>query len=445
MKKYIYRLILIACLFVIMGFRGCGVLADFILSLFVYHATGEFIPLGDGESELYSIAVGKGGVIYTRDGRPPASWVETQSGTSQNLNFVRVYKNTDSLIAYAVGDGGTVLLSRDKGLTWEDRSIPSLSTNLYGVDFLYFASSSTNVVVCGDSGVVYKLNDSGGTLNWQQINTPTTERLNTIGAITSELYITAGENGKIFKTNNAGQSWQNVSISDPNADFNRMFLGILVQEYSYGWIAGDNGKIYMTTDYGYFWYPRESGTSENLYDITFKNSIEGAVAGSNGVVRYTSNAGTTWNEDTYLSGLTSRDIISIAGVDSNTASAITVSDYNGDSQGADTTFFLSVSTEPFVDVEDEVKNIPSEFILEQNFPNPFNPVTTIQYSIPQRSNVTLKIYDVLGKEIAVLVNEEKDRGVYNVNFDATGLASGIYLYKLQAGSFVETKKMILLR
>lgn len=289
------------------------------------------------------------------------------------------------------------------------------------------------------------MNDSGGTLNWQQINTPTTERLNTIGAITSELYITAGENGKIFKTNNAGQSWQNVSISDPNADFNRMFLGILVQEYSYGWIAGDNGKIYMTTDYGYFWYPRESGTSENLYDITFKNSIEGAVAGSNGVVRYTSNAGTTWNEDTYLSGLTSRDIISIAGVDSNTASAITVSDYNGDSQGADTTFFLSVSTEPFVDVEDEVKNIPSEFILEQNFPNPFNPVTTIQYSIPQRSNVTLKIYDVLGKEIAVLVNEEKDRGVYNVNFDATGLASGIYLYKLQAGSFVETKKMILLR
>jgi len=88
---------------------------------------------------------------------------------------------------------------------------------------------------------------------------------------------------------------------------------------------------------------------------------------------------------------------------------------------------------------------PTNYNLAQNYPNPFNPVTTIQYSLTQRSNVTLKVYDVLGKEIAVLVNEEKDRGVYNVNFDATGLASGMYMYRIQAGSFAETKKMILLR
>jgi len=88
---------------------------------------------------------------------------------------------------------------------------------------------------------------------------------------------------------------------------------------------------------------------------------------------------------------------------------------------------------------------PDSYNLAQNYPNPFNPVTTIQYSIPNRSSVTLKIYDVLGKEIATLVNEEKDRGLYSVNFDASGLASGIYLYRLQAGSFVETKKMILLK
>ena len=89
--------------------------------------------------------------------------------------------------------------------------------------------------------------------------------------------------------------------------------------------------------------------------------------------------------------------------------------------------------------------IPEKYELAQNYPNPFNPVTTIQYSLPQRSNVTLKIYDVLGKEIAVLVNEEKDRGVYNVSFDASHLSSGVYFYRLQAGSFGSTKKMILLR
>lgn len=96
-------------------------------------------------------------------------------------------------------------------------------------------------------------------------------------------------------------------------------------------------------------------------------------------------------------------------------------------------------------VEQTIVDIPEKFYLEQNYPNPFNPVTTIQYSLPQRSNVTLKIYDVLGKEIAVLVNEEKDRGVYNVSFDASHLSSGVYFYRLQAGSFGSTKKMILLR
>uniref|UniRef100_A0A832DK17 T9SS type A sorting domain-containing protein n=1 Tax=Ignavibacterium album TaxID=591197 RepID=A0A832DK17_9BACT len=89
--------------------------------------------------------------------------------------------------------------------------------------------------------------------------------------------------------------------------------------------------------------------------------------------------------------------------------------------------------------------IANDFTLAQNYPNPFNPATKIQYSIPQRSDVTLKVYDVLGNEIAILVNEEKDRGVYSVTFDASQLASGIYLYRIQAGSFVETKKMILLR
>jgi hypothetical protein len=99
-----------------------------------------------------------------------------------------------------------------------------------------------------------------------------------------------------------------------------------------------------------------------------------------------------------------------------------------------------------VDVEDRGSLLsPNNYNLAQNYPNPFNPITTIQYSIPQRSSVTLKVYDVLGNEIAALVNEEKERGVYLVNFDASNLASGIYLYRIQAGSFVETKKMILLR
>jgi hypothetical protein len=111
------------------------------------------------------------------------------------------------------------------------------------------------------------------------------------------------------------------------------------------------------------------------------------------------------------------------------------------------TYFLLDSLELLMDVTsvENAKSIPLEFELIQNYPNPFNPITTIQYSIPEQSNVTLKVFDVLGNEVVALVNEEKDRGVYTVNFDAANLSSGIYFYKLQAGHSIQTKKMLLLK
>jgi len=89
--------------------------------------------------------------------------------------------------------------------------------------------------------------------------------------------------------------------------------------------------------------------------------------------------------------------------------------------------------------------IPCEYLLSQNYPNPFNPTTTIKYSIPELSFVTIKIYDVLGSEVATLVNEEKSEGSYELNWNAVNLPSGVYFYRIQAGNFIDTKKMILLR
>jgi hypothetical protein len=88
---------------------------------------------------------------------------------------------------------------------------------------------------------------------------------------------------------------------------------------------------------------------------------------------------------------------------------------------------------------------PNEFALMQNYPNPFNPTTNIQYAISSRQIVTLKVFDVLGKEIATLINEEKPAGSYEIDFNANDLPSGIYFYKLQANDFTQTKKMILLK
>jgi hypothetical protein len=93
----------------------------------------------------------------------------------------------------------------------------------------------------------------------------------------------------------------------------------------------------------------------------------------------------------------------------------------------------------------EVEITPSVFSLSQNYPNPFNPTTTIEYQLPASSKVTLKVYDVLGNEVATLLNEEKQAGIYEVMFDASNYSSGVYIYRLQAGSFIEIKKMVLMK
>ena len=119
-------------------------------------------------------------------------------------------------------------------------------------------------------------------------------------------------------------------------------------------------------------------------------------------------------------------------------------------------------------VENESDNLPNEFKLYQNYPNPFNPTTTIEYSIPSSSviasgakqskeitsvnsfprndvNVTLKVYNILGKEVTTLVNKKQSPGVYEVTFDASNLPSGVYIYKIHAGSFKQSRKLLLMK
>ena len=106
--------------------------------------------------------------------------------------------------------------------------------------------------------------------------------------------------------------------------------------------------------------------------------------------------------------------------------------------------FLLLNSDIPLDAEDENTNI-STFYLSQNYPNPFNPDTKINYSAPNISFVTIKVYDVLGNEIATLINEEKKSGNYQVEFNGSNLSSGVYFYRMQAGNFSNTKKLILIK
>ncbi|MDP3831562.1 MAG: T9SS type A sorting domain-containing protein, partial [Ignavibacteriaceae bacterium] len=95
------------------------------------------------------------------------------------------------------------------------------------------------------------------------------------------------------------------------------------------------------------------------------------------------------------------------------------------------------------DVKEELNNFTFE--LKQNYPNPFNPSTVINYQLENSGRVSLRVYDILGTDVATLVDEEKEAGIYNADFDASKLSSGVYFYKLQSGKFVQTRKMILIR
>jgi len=107
--------------------------------------------------------------------------------------------------------------------------------------------------------------------------------------------------------------------------------------------------------------------------------------------------------------------------------------------------FRSVNPTTIVSVEEHSIEVPSLFLLEQNYPNPFNPSTTIKYALPKSSMVRLSVYDLLGREVTVLVNERREAGVHEARFDASGLASGVYLYRLQTGDVTHTKRSLLLR
>jgi hypothetical protein len=158
-------------------------------------------------------------------------------------------------------------------------------------------------------------------------------------------------------------------------------------------------------------------------------------------VCFSSDTGKTWVEEFRLENFFFRDIVF---TDENNGWLLA----NKTASSFNTRIFRTTNGGfgGIVSVDDNKNNlIISNYILEQNYPNPFNPITKIKYQIPEISFVTIKIYDVLGNEISTIVNEEKPAGNHNVDFTASSLPSGIYFYRLQAGDFIQTKKMVLLK
>ena len=198
----------------------------------------------------------------------------------------------------------------------------------------------------------------------------------------------------------------------------------------------------------YFVYHHENGTSPN-YAVLQQSFINGvrsfypnAIEPYNYFVSWTSGTALQYPESwCWLNH--GENIMAITYEDKYKPSCSTSGNYDSTANAIlrGVLDYMDITT----DVEQVADLSPIEFELEQNYPNPFNPSTSIQYAISSRQFVTIKVYDILGNDITTLVNDYRDAGIYNVQFTMHNLASGIYFYTLQAGDFVESKKMIYLK
>ena len=225
------------------------------------------------------------------------------------------------------------------------------------------------------------------------------------------------------------------------------FNAIQFTDLNNGWAVGDSDKILKTTNGGTNWAPlTNTGISHdfNSKGLFFLNADTGwigskivymPVSGDVGINLSTTNGGSTWTTGSFTGADNSDNAWSIFFVDANNGWFTSDGGKIGHTTNGSAT-----------GVREGTANLtPQQFLMFQNYPNPFNPATAIQYQLPRNCFVTLKVYTLLGKEIATLVNKELPAGSYTAEWNASALASGIYFYRLQAGNFVETKKLILLK
>jgi hypothetical protein len=190
----------------------------------------------------------------------------------------------------------------------------------------------------------------------------------------------------------------------------------------------DDAGVFLSTDNGTSW--TSTGFPTNSFISSLAVSGTDLFAGTySGVFRSTV-GGTIWTA--VSTGLTDTSVSSLA---------VSGTDLFAGTNGGVWRRPMS----EMVSVKLTSNPLPTKFNLDQNYPNPFNPSTTIKFELPRASQVSLTVYDVLGRQVSVLVNEKRDAGSYEVKFNGSNLASGVYFYRLQAGSYVDTKKLLLLR
>jgi photosystem II stability/assembly factor-like uncharacterized protein len=401
-----------------------------------------------------------------------SGWVIQNSDTNQDLWAIYFQ---DQNTGWAAGKEGTLIKTSNGGATWE----PVTTNTDAWFSSIFFLDQDQGWVVgpdytwTGASGCLLKTTNGGVDWILETFQYPIDKVIfidQNIGwavGFYGETY--PNYYGIVWKTTNGGETWiEKTSSPAPSSYWDMCFVNETT-----GWVVGENnptgpGIVKKTIDGGETWFEQTIPFQYHLETINFINEQFGWILGSD-LLLHTTNSGDDWiiqysdpsigSEDMFFVdenvGWVTRHLLKTtdAGINwypqnnpsSNSLNSIFfLNNTNGWLVGNYGTILHTTDGGGVTFIDDEIERL-NEYSISQNYPNPFNPITKIRYQLPEMSILTLKVYDILGREIATLVKEEKPAGEYEIQFDGSSLTSGIYFYQLKAVEYSETKKMILLR
>ncbi len=408
------------------------------------------------------------------------TWMEDSSGVNVQLNSVYSINPR----SWCCGNNGTVLRIRNAYIYYGRWTNVSGNGIPAGIDLVNIVcpSNDTNIALTTGTlaGVTYVYRTSNSGANWSQVFSQVNGHIN---AMWFSLFSTTnaviqgnpiGGRWSLFKSTNGGINWDSSGMYLPQ---NGSETGWNNSAYNYNdriWFGTNNSRIYYSTNSGLNWIIQSTSPEVNSYSIMANVGSSYVLSGGAGLMRST-NFGTNWSQ------LASMGAGNFGGfgnwgnfwwyvrsdnkiyLTSNNGASWSVQ-YTAPSGNYTNIFLTNYNMVMFalrsnggisryliiVGVQQISNQVPEKFALSQNYPNPFNPQTKIKFEVPsnvkrETSNVKLVIYDLLGREVTTLVNEELKPGTYEADWNGSNFSSGVYFYKIISGEFSETRKMVLMK
>ena len=344
----------------------------------------------------------------------------TIAGYSSTVWGISFY---NSSTGWGCGFTGKIFKTINGGGDWTTKTVGTESFR----DILFV--NQTTGLVCGDIGRLYKSTNGGD--NWVAKNPGTTMMLRTITNYNASKYWIGGGQGSegiIIRSTNEGDSWETMQ------SFERPIEKIQFVNSTTGFASSDS-RVYKSTNGGANWVDINLPTSGYFLTFYMANANIGYASNWDNTYK-TLDGGATWFEqNTVLPNTSFRDI--------DFAPGSTSIGWMCGSDGA--IVYTNNSGGGAIGIEPISGNVPEKYSLSQNYPNPFNPTTNIKLQIAKSGFVKLTVFDISGREAATLVNENLNAGEYNVDFNASGLSSGVYFYRIETAGFTDVKKMTLIK